>query len=88
MRARVAVLIGVAVIAVVAAEAFAVPDAKLATARNPAAVGMSQRPSLSLGPQAPAGDPDLEPGFPVQTYETSGGYYAGQGMVPIRPAYG
>src|SRR4029453_6550716 len=45
-----------------------------ATARNPAFV-LPQRLSLSPGHQTPAGDPDLEPGFPVQTFETGGGNY-------------
>jgi FG-GAP-like repeat len=76
MRGRVAVLIGVAVIAVVAAEALAVRVADAATARNVHAVGLPQRPSLSPG-HTPAGDPDLEPGFPVQTFERAGSYHGG-----------
>jgi len=35
-----------------------------------------QRPRQRDGPR----DPDLEPGFPVQTFETAGGYTSGQGI--------
>jgi hypothetical protein len=38
--------------------------------------GTEVRTDTHVGPP----DPDLEPGFPVQTYETSGGYYGGQGI--------
>src|SRR5262245_8183161 len=35
--------------------------------------------SAQRGPQT-GGDPDLEPGFPVQTFETAGTYHAGQAI--------
>src|SRR5262245_23168119 len=33
--------------------------------------------AAALGPRASAQDPDLEPGFPVQTFHTAGSYHAG-----------